>query len=69
MIRSRLPRPLFHPAETGAAAGALPEWDLSALYASPDDPAIERDLEAAAAAARDLADRARWRFWVLTGVS
>jgi oligoendopeptidase F len=59
MIRSRLPSPLFHPTETGAAAEALPEWDLSALYASPDDLAIERDLEAASAAARDLAGRAK----------
>ena len=43
MSRFRLPRPLFHPADAGAVAEALPEWDLSALYASPDDPAIERD--------------------------
>ncbi len=27
----------------GLAAGVLPTWDLSALYASPDDPAIEAD--------------------------
>ena len=25
--------------------GALPEWDLSALYSGLDDPAIKRDLE------------------------
>ncbi|CAI9418468.1 hypothetical protein ANOBCDAF_04262 [Pleomorphomonas sp. T1.2MG-36] len=61
MSRFRLPRPVFHPADAGAVAEALPEWDLSALYASPDDPAIERDIEAAADAARDLAGRAKGR--------
>lgn len=61
MSRFRLPRPLFHPADAGAVAEALPEWDLSALYASPDDPAIERDVEAAADAAKDLAGRAKGR--------
>ena len=25
--------------------GALPEWNLSALYAGLDDPAIKRDLD------------------------
>src|ERR1700719_3529260 len=28
-----------------ARLGALPEWDLSALYCGLDDPAIKRDLE------------------------
>ena len=61
MSRFRPPHPVFHPAEAGSTAEALPEWDLSALYASPDDPAIERDVEAAANAARDLAGRAKGR--------
>ena len=61
MSRFRLPRPVFHPADAGAVAEALPEWDLSALYASPDDPAIERDVEAAADAAKDLVGRAKGR--------
>ena len=28
-----------------ARLGALPEWDLSALYGGLDDPAIKRDLD------------------------
>ena len=28
-----------------ARLGALPEWDLSALYSGLDDPAIKRDLD------------------------
>ena len=59
MSRFRLPRPVFHPAETGAVAEVLPEWDLSALYASPDDPSIERDIQVAGDAAVNLADRAK----------
>jgi oligoendopeptidase F len=31
--------------------GTLPQWDLSGLYASPDDPAIQRDLDDARARA------------------
>ncbi len=33
------------PAGSKTALGALPEWDLSALYAGLDDPAIKRDLD------------------------
>src|ERR1700730_16952408 len=29
----------------GARLGALPEWDLSALYGGLHDPAIKRDLD------------------------
>lgn len=65
MSRFRLPRPVFHPAETGAVAEVLPEWDLSALYASPDDPSIERDIQMAGDAAVDLADRAKGRLEAL----
>lgn len=65
MSRFRLPRPVFHPADAGAAAEALPEWDLSALYASPDDPAIERDIDTAAKAATDLAGRAKGKLEAL----
>ncbi|HXQ13171.1 MAG TPA: M3 family oligoendopeptidase [Caulobacteraceae bacterium] len=36
-------------------ANALPEWRLDDLYAGRDDPAIERDLEAAARVNRALA--------------
>ncbi|MEL6575513.1 MAG: M3 family oligoendopeptidase [Pseudomonadota bacterium] len=37
--------------------GALPVWDLGALYAGPDDPAIAADLEAAGAEAQAFAER------------
>lgn len=33
------------------ALGGMPQWDLSDLYAGPDDPAIQRDLKEAAAEA------------------
>ena len=35
--------------------GLLPSWDLGDLYASVDDPAIERDVESAQAAAEAFA--------------
>jgi oligoendopeptidase F len=41
----------------GPAAGV--RWDLSDLYAGPDDPRIDADLDAGLAAAREFA--ARWR--------
>ncbi len=34
------------------ALGALPEWDLSDLYAGPDAPELKRDLETAGAEAK-----------------
>src|ERR1700692_4987623 len=33
------------PAGSKTSCGALPEWDLSALYSGLDDPAIKRDLD------------------------
>src|SRR6202050_5086853 len=39
-----MPKILRKPA-TKTKNGALPEWDLSALYSALDDPAIKRDLE------------------------
>lgn len=36
--------------------GQLPEWDLSDLYTSPEDPAVERDLMAAETLAKELRD-------------
>ncbi len=43
----------------GLAAGV--RWDLSDLYAEPAEPAIERDLDAAEAAAARFAERYRGR--------
>jgi oligoendopeptidase F len=45
--------------DAGPAAGI--RWDLSDLYAGPDDPALERDLAAALAAAQAFAERFRGR--------
>ncbi len=39
--------------------GQMPEWDLTDLYARPDDPAIARDLDACDEAA--TAFQARWQ--------
>jgi oligoendopeptidase F len=50
-------------ADRGPAAGVT--WDLSDLYAGPDDPRLEGDLDAALAAARSFAERHRGRVGAL----
>ncbi|WP_062763407.1 M3 family oligoendopeptidase [Falsirhodobacter sp. alg1] len=40
-----LPRPVFDMSATSGGMRGLPEWDLSDLYADPDAPEVERDLE------------------------
>ena len=45
----------------------LPAWDLSDLYAAPDAPEIQADLERAAAAAAALADDFKGRLPELDG--
>jgi oligoendopeptidase F len=50
-------------AEGGPAAGI--RWDLSDLYAGPDDPRIDLDLDRAHAAARDFAARQRGKLATL----
>ncbi|RME15905.1 MAG: M3 family oligoendopeptidase [Alphaproteobacteria bacterium] len=58
-----LPFPLSTPsAEAGAAAapgdlGPLPEWDLTDLYAAPDAPEVQRDLDWMKGACADFAAR------------
>ncbi|MBW4090727.1 MAG: M3 family oligoendopeptidase [Proteobacteria bacterium] len=42
-------------AAAGAAVADLPRWDLSDLYPAPDSPAVERDFQAAAQAAKAFA--------------
>ena len=37
--------------------GAMPEWDLTDLYASPDAPEVQRDLAKGAADAKSLKER------------
>lgn len=40
------PRPVFDANTSGGGAfGKLPEWDLTDLYAAPDDPQVERDMD------------------------
>jgi oligoendopeptidase F len=47
--------------ESSAGLAAGVRWDLSDLYAEPAEPAIERDLDAAEAAAGRFAERHRGR--------
>jgi oligoendopeptidase F len=49
-----------------APVAPLPRWDLSSLYASPADPAIDRTFAQAAHRADALADRCRGRVAQLT---
>jgi oligoendopeptidase F len=58
------------PAEGGAGAtaretSALPEWDLSDLYTSPDAPEVARDLDASAKEARRIKDAYQGKLSVL----
>ncbi len=48
-------------AESTATGAEGVRWDLSALYAGPDDPRLEADLEGALVAARAFAARHRGR--------
>jgi oligoendopeptidase F len=55
--------PVLSAAEPSAPGGeaALPEWDLTALYAAPDDPAVAADLDRAIDLADAFSDRAKGR--------
>ena len=46
---------------SGVLAETLPAWDLSDLYAAPDAPEVQSDLERAAAVATTLADEFKGR--------
>ncbi len=52
---------------TAAAASAAPTWDLSDLYASIEDPALEIDLNSAQDDAADLENSLKGRLETLTG--
>ncbi len=54
-------RPLEKAASFDAGPAAGVRWDLGDLYARPDDPALDADLAATLAAARDFAARFRDR--------
>ncbi len=45
------------PASRAVDLGAMPEWDLSDLYTSPDAPEVSRDLEKGAADAKAMKER------------
>lgn len=47
----------------------LPEWDLSALYAAPDDPALEADLAWAGERAKAFQERYKGRLAGLEGAA
>jgi oligoendopeptidase F len=48
-----------------ASLGAMPEWDLSDLYASPDAPEVQRDLKIAAEEAQRIKSEYQGRLAVL----
>jgi oligoendopeptidase F len=52
---------------TDIADQPLPAWDLSDLYAAPESPEVQADLERAAAAATALADEFKGRVGELDG--
>ena len=66
-------RTLAHPRQqvelkrSDIPAETLPAWDLSDLYAAPDAPEVQSDLERAAAAATALADEFKGRLGELDG--
>ncbi|MFN3448135.1 MAG: M3 family oligoendopeptidase [Roseococcus sp.] len=61
------PSPLFAPLDASAGAGALPAWDLSDLYAGPEDPALAADLARAEADAAAFQERFSGRLAGLPG--
>jgi oligoendopeptidase F len=61
-----VPQFLRAPLDASGGDAALPSWDLSDLYAGPQDPSLAADLERAEAHARDFQVRHATR---LTGAS
>ena len=64
MVKSRM---VHYPEGLSGGAAALPDWDLSALYASPDDPRIMADSKATEEAAKRFAARYQGRLDGLSG--
>ncbi len=54
-----LPRPVFdaNASAGGGSLGKLPDWDLSDLYAAPDAPEFDRDMEWLQQACADFAGK------------
>ncbi|WP_407927529.1 M3 family oligoendopeptidase [Belnapia mucosa] len=60
--------PVLSPLDAGGEAGVpLPVWDLSDLYASPEDPKLTADLDGADAAGKAFAARFSSRLGGLSG--
>ena len=64
---THLPTPLRAPLDAAAAPGALPVWDLSDLYAAPDDPRIAADLDRIEGQARAYESRLAGKLAALGG--
>ncbi len=67
VTKTHLPQALRAPLDAAAAPGALPEWDLSDLYAAPDDPRIGADLDRIEAQARAFEARLAGKLGALSG--
>ena len=63
--RGPFPSPLD--AGAGEAAGPLPVWDLSDLYASPEDPKLAADLDQAEADGKAFAARCAGQLGAMSG--
>ena len=63
--RGPFPSPLD--AGAGEAAGPLPVWDLSDLYASPEDPELAADLDQAEADGKAFAARCAGQLGAMSG--
>jgi oligoendopeptidase F len=64
-----LPTPLRAPLDSSAGAAGLPAWDLSDLYASPEDPALAADLARAEGEAAAFQQRLAGRLATLPGAA
>ncbi len=67
VTRTHLPTPARAPLDAAAAEGALPTWDLSDLYAGPEDPRLAADLDRVEAEARAFEQRLSGRLASLPG--
>lgn len=67
VINPPLPAPARAPLDAAAAEAALPIWDLSDLYAGPEDPRLAADLDRVEAEARAFEQRLSGRLAALSG--
>jgi oligoendopeptidase F len=67
VTKTHLPFPARAPLDAAAAPAALPVWDLSDLYAAPDDPRLAADLDRTEGEARAFEQRLSGRLAGLSG--